>query len=133
MRHARFTPRALGTLVSVAGSVLSAGCTHNYYYGGAPACAPVVGGVVTDGDYGSVCEVPAQVVGGPTVVAGVPARPTPTLTGPRPPRVVLSQPNGARDAWRRSDPDGLAVTRVEGGRKPETDAPESSEAPTLTR
>jgi len=133
MRQARFTPRVVGTLLSLAGSVLSAGCTHNYYYGAAPACAPVVGGVVTDGDYGSVCEVPSQVVGGSTVVAAVPARPTPTLTGPRPPKVVMSQPNGSRDVWRRSDPDGLAVTRVEGGRRPDAEASDSSDAPTLTR
>jgi hypothetical protein len=104
-------------LLAAAGSVTSAGCTHNYYYGAVPAgCPPVVTAAPTGVEYGAVCEVPTQVVGGSTVVAGKTLQPAPTLSGPRPPKIVLSEPNGgSRFAWRRSDPDsGLPMTRVEG-------------------
>jgi hypothetical protein len=41
---------------------------------------------------------------------------TPIIGTARPPRIVLSEPNGgSRFSWRRSDPEGsLATTRVEG-------------------
>lgn len=114
MRHARKRLRGLGILLTITGAAGSSGCTHNYYYGGVPACGPTVGstGVIQNG---AVCEVPTQVVGGSNVVAGQTGT-APVLTGPRPPRIVLSQPNrGNRLGWRTADPDsGLATTSVEG-------------------
>jgi hypothetical protein len=111
MKQARIVRGGLGFVL--AGSMASAGCTHNYYYGALPACAPatVAGGTV---QYGQVCEVPTQVIGGGSVVAqGVPSRST--IFGPRPPRVVVSEPTGGGRLWRRSDPDSSqAITRVEG-------------------
>jgi hypothetical protein len=123
MRHARNAGRGRGLalLLAAAGSVTSAGCTHNYYYGTPQACIPTAPGTVTASSavpYGSVCDVPTQVVGGSTVVAGTPAPGTTTvLSGPKPPRVVLSEPNhGPRLSWRRADPEtSMATTRVEGG------------------
>ena len=106
-------PAALAAWLAAA----SAGCTHNYYYGTPPACPPtattITPGVVR---YGEVCEVPT-VVGGGNTVASAPSTVSPGLSGPRPPRVVLSESNdgGFRSAWRRSDPeDSLATTRVDG-------------------
>jgi hypothetical protein len=116
---------SFGFLLAVAGSIASSGCTHNYYYGAAPVCAPTTvtpgAGVVT---YGEVCEVPTQVVGGGTLVSSTPIVTTPILGGPRPPRVVVSEPNGRSGGWRRPDPESsLATTRVEG----------ALDDPTLTR
>jgi hypothetical protein len=100
------------------GLLASAGCTHNYYYGVNP-CGPAPTTVVP---YGSVCEVPSEVPGGSsTTVGGAVTRPgliaSPVLGGPRPPKVVVSEPNdGSRFAWRRSDPDaGPVTTQVQGG------------------
>lgn len=123
MRRARFVRGTLGILL--AGWVGSAGCTHNYYYGTVPvACAPgtttVVPGTVS---YGSVCEVPAQVVGGGTVVASSPGvKSSVTTTAPPSSQVVVSEPTDRpRLSWRRSDPDNsLATTRVEGALDEET-------------
>jgi hypothetical protein len=104
----------------------SSGCIHNHYYGATPvaSCDPSsspLGPSSTSVPFGQVCEIPSQVTGGSgssggTVVATSPVPPGPLLSGPRPPRVVLSEPNtGPRFAWRRADPDsGLATTRVEG-------------------
>src|SRR5207253_7701712 len=114
MRHVRTKCGGLVVVLAVAGSIASSGCTHNYYYGATPVCGPttVTPGVVT---YGEVCEVPTQVVGGGTIVASSPLRTSPTLGGPRPPRVVVSEPNGREGGWRRPDPESsLATTRVEG-------------------
>src|SRR5689334_20400919 len=82
MRRARFVRGTLGVLL--AGWVGSAGCTHNYYYGAVPvACAPGTAVVPGSVSYGSVCEVPAQVVGGGTVVASSPGiRSSVTTTAP---------------------------------------------------
>jgi hypothetical protein len=113
-----------GIVRGVAGALLgtallagAGGCTHNYYYGTPVAvCPPGTAPAPAAVEYGSVCEVPTQVVGGGTVVAGKALQPVPALGGPRPPRVVLSEPGGSRLGWRRADPDGgLATTRVEGG------------------
>lgn len=117
MRHARILRVGLTVLLGAAFWGMSAGCTHNYYYGGVPtACAPTPGGVLSSGvQYGSVCEVPSQVVGGGTVIATNPPGSPPALSGPRPPRVVLSDSPGSSPSWRRADPDGgLATTRVDG-------------------
>lgn len=116
MRRARFMRGTLGVLL--AGWVGSAGCTHNYYYGGVPvACAPgtstLLPGTV---QYGSVCEVPAQVVGGGTVVASSPGIRSSVVGTAPPSRVVVSEPlDRPRLSWRRSDPESNQVTtRVEG-------------------
>ncbi len=79
-------------------------------YRAAPTVVP--GGV----QYGSVCDVPTQVVGGGSIVAQNPPGTTVVTGPPRSPRVVVSEPaGGMRSRWRRSDPEsGLATTRVEG-------------------
>jgi hypothetical protein len=114
-------------VAALAAAILAgaAGCTHNYYYGTPVACAPAVTtpGVVENG---ALCEVPTQVVDGGTVVSGRPLVATPVLGGARPPKVVLSQPNGGSrlGGWRSADSEGsLATTRVEG----------AVDDPTLTR
>ena len=72
MRRARFVRGTLGALL--AGLVGLSGCTHNYYYGALPACPPGTTAVVPGSavQYGSVCEVPSQVVGGGTAVSTTP-------------------------------------------------------------
>ena len=112
MRHARRTRVALGILLG--SLVVPTGCTHNYYYGAnaIPACGPIAApGSV---QFGSVCEVPTQVVGGSSVVAQSPARSS--AVGPKPPRVVISEPSNpnARFPWKRTDPESGLATRVEG-------------------
>ena len=117
MRADRTRYEVLSALLGAAILSTLAGCTHNYYYGGVPvACPPSPGGVVSsDVQYGSVCEVPSQVVGGGTVIATNPPGTPPALSGPRPPRIVLSETPSSRLAWRRADPDGgVATTRVDG-------------------
>jgi hypothetical protein len=118
MRHARLWQGGRGLGWAVLGMLAWPGCTHNYYYGAAPACAPAV--VPSTVANGAVCAVPGQVQGGTVLAQGAgPAtvvNGTPVLGGPRPPRVVVSEPNGGLfRGWRRSDPDsGLATTKVEG-------------------
>ncbi len=116
MRVAQNLRLASTALLGAVLTVQSTGCTHNYYYGGVPvACAPSTGGVVSSNvQYGSVCEVPSQVVGGGTVIATNPPSTPPALSGPRPPRVVVSDGPDSRPPWRRADPDSTRVTRVEG-------------------
>ena len=117
--------RALLAITCLGGGV---GCTHNYYYaydpcGPAPATTAVIPGAVS---YGNVCEVPSRVVSPPAVVSTPRVVPnTPILSRVRPPRVVVSEPNGSSRnyAWRRADPDGMLSTRVEG----------ALDDPTLTR
>ena len=107
MRRAR-NPRA-GGLILLAGLAGGAGCTHNYYYGTAVPLCPEPETVRV----GSVCDVP-----GGTVVTQV--------APPRSSRVVISEPRGgplgggSRLGWRRSDPGGLATSRVEGSLDDET-------------
>ncbi len=108
MRQARFLSGSLALLL--AGWFGSAGCIQNYYP--VPVTGP--GGTV---QYGSVCEVPPA--GGTVVVQGPPRT---TVVGGQPPRVVVSEPS-SRFSWRKSDPDSLATTRVEG----------NIEEPTLSR
>jgi hypothetical protein len=96
-----------------------AGCTHNYYYGTAvPVCPPATAATTTVVPYGSVCDVPSQVVvGSGTTITQAPDRPLVVSTpATRPPRVVVSEPaGGSRFSWRRSDPDSsLVTTRSEG-------------------
>ncbi len=122
MRRARIVRATLGVVLT--GWIGSAGCTHNYYYGGVPvACAPGTTTIVPGSSvqYGSVCEVPAQVVGGGTVVALSPGVRSSAAGAPSS-RVVVSEPaNRPKLSWRRSDPDSsMATTRVEGALDEET-------------
>ena len=111
-----------GVLLGTTLLAASNGCTHNYYYG-APACGPTVT-APSAVEYGAVCEVPGSVVNGGTVITSRPLNSTPTLGGARPPRVVVSQPNGSsRLGWHAADPDNGLATRVEG----------ALDDPTLTR
>lgn len=106
MRQARFFHG--GVLLLLAGSVGSAGCTHNYYYGAAPPCAPGAPGAVA---YGSVCDVPAASGGSAVAQNGTRS----SAVASTPPRTVVSEPSGPRLSWRRSDPEAsIATTRVEG-------------------
>jgi hypothetical protein len=118
MRRARNLWWGPALLFAVAaGSVSSPGCTHNYYYGTPTACIPTAPGTPSTVQYGAVCDLPTQVVGGASVVAGTPAPAgSGVLTGPKPPRVVVSEPDkGPRLSWRRADPEAsLATTRIEG-------------------
>lgn len=120
--HTTIARRVAGVLLGAAFVSALQGCTHNYYYG-AGACAPT--GVAPTVEYGSVCDVPTQVIGGGPVIVGPPLRTGPLLSGARPPRVVVSQPRGSsRLGWRIADPDGgLATTRIDG----------AVDDPTLTR
>ena len=105
MRQARFMHGCL--LCILTASLAAAGCTHNYYYGAVPQCAPGLPGTV---QYGSVCDVPAA--SGGTAVAKEGTRPSVVGSAPR---VVVSEPSGPRLSWRRSDPDaGVPTTRVSG-------------------
>jgi hypothetical protein len=97
-----------------------AGCTHNYYYGVNP-CAPAPTAVVPGSavQYGSVCEVPTEVYGGSgSSVAGRSTLTAPVLGPARPPKVVVSEPNGgsgSRFSWHRSDSESnMVTTRVDG-------------------
>lgn len=120
MRQAR-TWR-LGAWLLLAGWAAMVGCTHNYYYGtGAPICGePVAPTTVVPGGYGAVCDVPTQVNGGSLVAQG-PNR-TIVANAPRPSQVLVSEPRDTgpvvrgpgRFSWRRSDPDSLATTKVDG-------------------
>lgn len=126
MRQHGRAGRARGVAGVLLGAALwsgQSGCTHNYYYG-TPVCGPTAVAPSTV-EYGAMCDVPTQVVGGGTVVAGKPLQTSPVLGGARPPRVVVSEPRGSRlGGWRSADPDGgLATTRVEG----------ALDDPTLTR
>ena len=120
MRRARFIRTTRNALLAVWAGVGLAGCTHNYYYGAVPvACAPGTSTVVPGAvQYGSVCDVPARVIGGGTIVASSPGiRSSVTTTAPpSSSQVVVSEPaNRPHLSWRRSDPEsGMATTRVEG-------------------
>lgn len=116
MCHSRLSFHSPCLLLALAMPALSAGCTHNYYYTGTPnACPPMVSipaASTSVVEYGAVCEVPSQSLAGTTLVPSIPS----VSSGARPPRVVLSEPNGRpRLSWRRSDQESsLATTRVEG-------------------
>ncbi len=117
MHYARTLRVGFTVMLGAAFWVSLAGCTHNYYYGTpVTGCPPSTTTAPSGVQYGQVCEVPSQVVGGGTVIATNPPGDAPALGGPRPPRIVLSEPPSSRQAWRRADPDsGLATTRVQVG------------------
>jgi hypothetical protein len=115
VRRARVLRNCL--VLGLAGSAGSIGCTHNYYYGAVPVCGEPA--VVSSN--GTICEVPTQVAGG--ILAGPGAGRTTIVSGaPRPSRVVMSEPLNSeplargpgRFSWRRSDPESLATTKVDG-------------------
>ena len=117
--------RGIAGLIVISGLLPSTGCTRNYYYGGLPGCGPtqVIPGATQYGStiqYGNICEVPTQVVGGSGgIIAQSSEISTPLLSRGKPPRVVISEPLGSgsrpRYSWRATDPEnGLATTKVEG-------------------
>lgn len=114
MRHARLLRSCAASILGY-GFLTACGCSPYYYYGyPAPVCcepAPVT-------TYGNACTVPGQ----GTVVSQAPT----TVAGglPRARRVLTSEArdsdgipivrNGSGFRWRRSDPESVATTRVEG-------------------
>ncbi len=106
----RFT--ALAVLATLCGA---AGCTQYHYYGNGGPCDMPPGArpvVIQSPPAGDVCEVPPR--SGTTIVNNSPSGGS---------QVLVSQPQGVRNAdaagsrfaWRRSDPESMATTRVEGG------------------
>ena len=117
--------RALATFILIFGLLPATGCTRNYYYGGLPGCGPtqVIPGAAQYGSavqYGNICELPTQVVGGAGgIVAQSSEISSQLLSRGKPPRVVISEPLGSgtrsRYTWRVTDPESsLATTKVEG-------------------
>ena len=99
----------LTALVGWAG--LQSGCCQHACYQPQMGCPPVAAqaGVLR---YGAVCEAPGP---GGTIISQAPSRSSSIADAPRP-RVVVSEPGGrlAGGGWRRTDPESLATTRVEG-------------------
>jgi hypothetical protein len=119
MQQARFPSRCLAPLLGVilAGEVVCtvSGCHQHYYYYGNPPCSPCSPAPNTV-QYGSVCDVPTQVVEGGTTLSDSSGRST-TVTGTKnSTRVVVSEPtNPSPFSWRKSDPEAsMATTSVEG-------------------
>ena len=116
MRRARFPRR--GAVILLAALAGGFGCTHNYYYGTTVPLCPEPETVRV----GSACDVPGTVGGGRVLAA----RPVTTPAQPRSSRVVISEPRGgplgggSRLGWRRSDPESLATSSVEGSLDDET-------------
>jgi hypothetical protein len=126
-------------VILVAHAAAGSGCIHNHYYGyNQPVCEPAVvsqpGAVRVSGSppaatavapapnaiaYGSVCEVPA--LSGPSGAVTVGPGSRVVQATPRPSRVLVSEPAGegysiraGRTGWRRTDPESIATTKVEG-------------------
>jgi len=110
--HRRFLPLVLGA----SAIFTSWGCHQHYHYYTASACPPGTTAPSTV-QYGSVCDVPTQVVDGGTALADSSGRSTTVSGNKSSSRVVVSEPrDSSRFSWRRSDPEaGLATTTVEGG------------------
>jgi hypothetical protein len=92
------------------------GCHQHYHYYTSSACPPGTT-APSNVQYGSICDVPTQVVDGGTTLDTSPSRST-TVSGTKSSsRVVVSEPkDAARLSWKRSDPDATAATTtVEGG------------------
>ncbi len=110
--------RRIGLASTILGlACAQVGCCQHYYAQPALGCPPVAA-QPSAMRYGSVCEATDG-----TVVGQTPSRSSTIADSPRP-RVVVSEPNGGRLAgrsgWRRTDPEGLATTRVEGALDDET-------------
>jgi hypothetical protein len=119
MRHAWLPPlvhrRFLQLLLGGSAIFTSWGCHQHYHYYNSSACPP--GTAPSTVQYGSVCDVPTQVVDGGATLADS-SSPSTTVSGTKSSsRVVVSQPKDSSPfSWRRSDPEAsLATTTVEGG------------------
>ncbi len=120
MRQAWFPPlvhRRLLQLVLGGGAIFTSwGCHQHYHYYTSSACPPGTTAPSTV-QYGSICDVPTQVVDGGATLSDSPSRST-TVSGTKSSsRVVVSQPKDTSPfSWKRSDPEAsLATTTVEGG------------------
>ncbi len=105
-RNSRIRP----ILLAVFGLISQGGCCH-WCYNHQPACAPAAASAPVV-RYGAVCEAPAE---GVVVSQGAPRSSSTSINDAPRPKVVVSEPNGrSTSGWRRSDPESLATTRVEG-------------------
>ena len=94
MRRARGVPATLGVLL--AGWVGSAGCTHNYYYGTVPTATNCAPGTV---QYGSVCDIPSQLFGGPRVVVSSPGAAPVSHADDGKPQIVFLHLDWSATGW----------------------------------
>jgi hypothetical protein len=120
MRQAWLPPvvyRRFLQLVLGSGAIFASwGCHQHYHYYTSSACPPGTTAPSTV-QYGSICDVPTQIIDGGTTLADSSTRST-TVSGTKSSsRVVVSEPrDSARFSWKRSDPDATpATTTVEGG------------------
>ena len=104
-------------LVLAGGTIFTSwGCHQHYHYYTNPACPPGTTAPATV-QYGSMCDVPTQVVDAGSTL-GEPSSRSTTVSGAKSSsRVVVSEPKDSSPySWRRSDPEAsLATTTVEGG------------------
>jgi hypothetical protein len=112
---------------------LGSGCVHNHYYGYPQSpCDPPPAGTIKVGStapattlapgavaYGSFCEV-TPITNAATLNATGPGSRI-VAAAPRPSRVLVSEPadegfsiRPSRSGWRRTDPEAIATTKVEG-------------------
>ena len=120
----RRAPRLITLGLPVLACWLS-GCCHNHYYGvPSSACGPSTAqtqAMVVPYSYGAVCQVPSGTAAGSsgTVVSQSqsPISREPQMIAPAP-KIIVSQPSDSRSTglrgWRRTDPENLATTQVEG-------------------
>jgi hypothetical protein len=99
--------RALLLVLATGYVGLLSGCCHHWCYNRASECPPVTAnaGAVR---YGSVCDAPE----GDTIISQAPRRSS-VGSAPRP-RVVVSESGSGSNGWRKSDPESMATTRMEG-------------------
>ena len=100
--------RTLAAFIAACTMIIHMGCCH-YCYQHQPVCPPVASSAPVV-RYGAVCDAPSE----GTVISQAPSRSSSINDAPRP-KVVVSEPSGRNSSgWRRSDPESMATTRVEG-------------------
>ena len=109
MRQARFIRTTRNALLAVWAGVGLAGCTHNHYYGAVPvACAP---GTSTDVpgtvQYGSICDVPARMIGGGCTIAS-------SVSAFAPTNVAATTATAPRASATRAASRGVISARIDG-------------------